>query len=91
MKPAGMRGFLKTYYRKYPQVADAMIARYAIYNRTLEELEELERQGRALLVYPDVMPVSNREVNFKKLAESYSLGYAQGQREAPKWKEFLGL
>jgi Predicted esterase of the alpha-beta hydrolase superfamily len=68
-----------------------MIDRYAIYNKTLEELEELERQGRAFLVYPDVMPVSNREVNFKKLTESYFLGYAQGQRDAPQWKEFLGL
>jgi predicted patatin/cPLA2 family phospholipase len=37
------------------------------------------------------MPVSNREVDFKKLSESYRLGYSQGQRDALKWKEFLGL
>ncbi len=91
MQPAGMKSFLKAYYRKYPLVADAMIGRYAVYNQTLEELEELERQGRACLVYPDVMPVSNREKNFKKLSDSYGLGYAQGKREAPKWKEFLGI
>lgn len=91
MQPAGMRGFLKAYYRKHPLVAEAMIGRHAVYNQTLEELEELERQGRACLVYPDVMPVSNREKDFKKLSESYCLGYAQGKREAPKWTEFLGL
>ncbi|MEI6101183.1 MAG: patatin family protein [Eubacteriales bacterium] len=91
MKPAGFKGFLKAYYRRHPLVAQAMIERYAIYNRTLEELAELERQGRAYLVYPDVMPVSNREKDFEKLSESYRLGYAQGKKDAPRWKEFLGI
>jgi hypothetical protein len=42
-------------------------------------------------VYPEVIPVTSREKDFGKLSESYRRGYAQGQKEAPGWMEFLGL
>jgi predicted patatin/cPLA2 family phospholipase len=70
-------------------VAEAMLNRHNAYNRTLDELEDLEKEGKAFLVYPETMPVSNREVNYSKLAESYRLGYEQGKRDLPAWKEFL--
>ncbi|MEL1135033.1 patatin family protein [Desulfitobacterium sp. THU1] len=87
--PAQFKGFIKAYYRRYPNVVEAMLKRHIIYNQTLEELEQLEREGKAFLVYPEEMPVSNREINFSKLSESYRLGYEQGQRDVSKWKEFL--
>ncbi len=87
--PVKFGGFIKAYYRKHPLVVEAMFNRHVIYNRTLEELEELEREGKAFLVYPDVMPVSNKETNFKKLSACYELGYAQGKRDLPRWQEFL--
>jgi predicted patatin/cPLA2 family phospholipase len=37
------------------------------------------------------MPVSNRELNYNKLSESYKLGYDQGKKDLPKWKGFLGV
>jgi len=90
-QPVKFQGMLKAYYKKYPAVAEAMINRHEIYNRTLDELETLEREGRAFLVYPDVMPVSNREISRDKLDESYHMGYAQGKRDVPKWRTFLGV
>jgi predicted patatin/cPLA2 family phospholipase len=87
--PAKFTATIRAYYRKYPHVINAMLNRYIIYNQTLEELEQLEREGKAFLVYPEVMPVTNREINYNKLCESYRLGYAQGQRDVSKWKEFL--
>jgi Predicted esterase of the alpha-beta hydrolase superfamily len=88
-KPVKYQGILKTYYRKYPVVAEALLNRHIVYNQTLEELEELESEGKAFLVYPDTMPVSSREVNYRKLSESYRQGYEQGQRDLPKWQKFL--
>lgn len=82
---------LKKYYRKYPEMVDAMVNRHKVYNRILEELRELESEGRALLIYPDQMPVSSREVDYNKLQDSYNLGYIQGKRDLPKWREFLGV
>ena len=88
-KPVKYKGAVKAYYRKYPVVTEAMLNRHAIYNQTLEELEELENDGKAFLVYPETMPISNREVNYHKLSESYRLGYEQGRRDLPKWQKFL--
>ena len=89
--PVQFKQSIKAYYRKYPKVARAMLHRHVIYNKTLAELEDLERKGQAFLVYPETMPVSNREVNFEKLSQSYQLGYAQGKRDVPQWKRFLGM
>lgn len=89
--PVRFKQSIKAYYRKYPKVAQAMLHRHVIYNKTLDELETLEQQGQAFLVYPETMPVSNREVSFEKLSHSYQLGYAQGKREVPQWKRFLGM
>lgn len=90
-KPLKFSKALRTYYRRQPLVAEAMLQRYIVYNQTLDELEQLACEGKAFLVYPDVMPVSSRELNYNKLAASYELGYAQGKRDLPKWKEFLGM
>ena len=87
--PVKYGGFFKAYYRKYPAVTEALLNRHTVYNQTLEELEQLESEGKAFLVYPDTMPVSNREVNYRKLSESYRLGYEQGRRDLSKWREFL--
>ncbi|MPN29608.1 hypothetical protein SDC9_177061 [bioreactor metagenome] len=91
MQPPKYGGAIRAIYRKHPYVADAMMNRYTVYNRTLEELEQLEREGKAFLVCPDAMPVTNRETGFKKLEASYRTGHAQGARDLPCWKEFLGL
>jgi predicted patatin/cPLA2 family phospholipase len=89
--PVKSKNFIKAYYRKYPHACEAMLKRHNAYNKTLEELEELERQGKAFLVYPDRMPVSNRELKFERLSESYDAGYRQGKRDLHKWKEFLQI
>lgn len=84
-------GIIKAYYRKYPLVVEAMLNRYKVYNQILEELEQLESEGKAFLVYPEAMKISNRETNYEKLSESYNLGYEQGQRDLPKWEKFLDI
>ena len=88
-EPVKFKGFIKSYYRKYPEVVEAMLTRHMHYNRTLDELEQLEDEGKAYLVYPETMPISNKETNHKRLANCYQLGYRQGQTELPRWREFL--
>lgn len=87
--PVKFSGVIKACYRKYPKVVEAMLTRHIRYNQTLEELEALGKQGKAFLLYPDRMPVSNREKNLKKLQESYRLGFEQGKKDLPNWKAFL--
>lgn len=83
--------FYRAYFRKYPAVADALLTRWWRYNRTKEYLFELQRQGKAYLFIPDVMPVANGERDVHKLNASHELGLAQARREIPAIKEFLGL
>ncbi len=88
-EPMSAMPLLKLWYRKYPALIEAMMDRHRKYNETLDRLEQLESEGRALLIYPDRMPVSSRETNRAKLQESYREGYAQGQRDKPRWRRFL--
>lgn len=90
-KPMRFDGAVRAFYRKHPCVYEAMRSRWQRYNNILDELEQMEREGKACLVFPEVMPVSNRETDYRKLTASYERGYAQGRREVAKWKEFLGL
>ena len=46
-------------------------------------------EGRALIIYPDEMPVENATVNPRRLAAAYDAGHAQYLREMPRVREFL--
>ncbi|GGB32755.1 alpha-beta hydrolase esterase [Flexivirga endophytica] len=89
--PEGKDWFFKTYYRRYPAVAEAMRTRATRYNRTREELFELEKAGKAYVFAPEIEPVSNGERRLPVLEASYRAGYDQAQRELPAIRDFLGL
>jgi len=88
-EPKKHMGLMKILYREYPYLLKAMAKRHIVYNKTLEKLRKLEKQGKAYLVYPEQMPVDYKETNNKKLEHSYNLGYKQGQKEINKWRKFL--
>ncbi|WP_182353640.1 patatin-like phospholipase family protein [Flaviflexus huanghaiensis] len=83
--------FFERVFRRYPAVAEALITRADRYNATKERLLELEKQGKAVLFFPEHMTVTSTEKNVDKLRASYAAGLAQSRRELPKWREFLGL
>lgn len=82
-------GAVRRVLRDTPAVADAVITRPARYNATKQRLLDLEREGRALLFFPDRMPVSNTERKVEKLKASLRDGDAQTAREWDRWAEFL--
>lgn len=82
-------GTVRRLLSRYPTVADAVIARPAIYNRTKQRLLEMEKQGRAYLFFPDEMRISNTERNPDKLKAAYYDGLVQTRREWDRWMEFL--
>ena len=90
-EPFKIPGLIKAYFRRYPHVAEALLSSHQKYNQTLDELDQLENEGKAFLVCPDIMPVTSMETSFKKLQESHRLGYRQGRRDLPRWQEFLGI
>lgn len=82
---------LNRIFRKRPAVAEALAGRWRRYNATREELLDLESDGRALLYFPDQMPIENQERRVAKLRHCYALGMGQINREWPRWRDFLGI
>jgi predicted patatin/cPLA2 family phospholipase len=89
--PERRPGFYRRYFRDYPAVAEALITRHERYNATLDELDELERQGRAYLFRPVDLRVANAEKRVDRLATAFHSGRIQAAGEVGRWKEFLGL
>lgn len=85
----GQPAALRRIFRKYPAVAEAMIARPARYNASKDRLLELEKEGRAQLFFPEDMQVASTERSVTKLRSNYEAGRAQTYAEWPAWKEFL--
>lgn len=83
--------FYRAYFRKYPAVAEALLTRWWRYNQTKDKLFELQREGKAYLFIPEVMPVANGERDVVKLNAAHEQGLAQARREIPAIQEFLGL
>ena len=79
----------RTYFKKFPNVAEAIIARPDIYNKKCDMVEKLEEEGKAYVVYPDIMPIKNRELDREKLEAIYEMALDMGKRDIDKWKNFL--
>lgn len=74
-----------------PHVLEATLARPERYNAELDRIAAIEREGRALVIRPDEMPVSNGTLDTTRLQRAFSMGHAQLERELPKLLEFVGL
>ena len=97
-RPAGYRksdskcpGVYRQLFRRYPAVAEGIISRPSNYNRTMEELEAAQREGRVYLFQPDRMAVVNGELRYDRIVGAYEAGLVQARRELPRILEFLGL
>lgn len=79
-------------FRKHPIVAERTIERWKYYNEVLEKLETCEKSGQAFVIYPNSMPLSNKDRDFEKLLKVYQDASAQslGDLDAlEKWLEGL--
>lgn len=86
-RPAAMRRL----FRRYPAVAQAIIDRPAHYNRTLDELEQAQREGRVYLYRPTSMPIANGELRYDRVVGAYEAGLSQARRELPRILDFLRI
>ena len=72
-----------------PHVLEATLTRPERYNAELDRIAAIEREGRALVIRPDEMPVSNGTLDTTKLQYAYGQGHAQLQRELPRLLDFI--
>ena len=65
------------------------LRRAPYYNRTLNELENLEREGKIFVIRPQVKPVSRLERSQEHLMAFYHHGYDLMEREYDRLMEYL--
>lgn len=95
-RPRGFRrtaprgpGLVRRMLRARPAVAEAMLTRHVRYNHYCDVIDQMEKDGKALVFYPDDMRIPNTERNIVKLRQSFNAGMAQTVREWDDWMEFL--
>lgn len=76
-------------YRSYPNLLRTLLRRAPYYNRTLNELENLEREGKIFVLRPQVKPVSRLERSQEHLMAFYHHGYDLMEREYDRLMEYL--
>ncbi|MBQ3556525.1 MAG: patatin family protein [Oscillospiraceae bacterium] len=77
-------------YRKWPEFCRTMADRARCYNACREELFELERQGRVLVIAPeDTHGVSRTERNVEKLRLLWADGYRQAADRMDEIRMFV--
>lgn len=77
--PESFRAVYHAKFRKYPGLVEAMDRRHTVYNDTLRFLEELEREGRALVIAPSSPLGLSR---FEKDRTRMEAAYQAGMRDA---------
>ena len=60
--------------RKYPNLKNAFLTRHKSYNETVKFCEELERQGKAIILRPEYK-LESFEKDVNKLKDGYNHGY----------------
>ena len=82
---------LKLVYRKYPKFIQLIEERALRYNEALDQIGELEKQGRAFVFRPTTITVGNSESNVNTLMKYYRHGYETATERMEELKKFLGL
>ena len=73
--------FLKLFYRKYPKLVETILTRHNLYNCQLALCEELEKEGKAIIIRP-LKPLQVKESadrNIQKLLELHDEGYDEAK------------
>lgn len=84
-KPAKFTGMLKLTYRKYPQLIESILNRHKMYNSTLDLIDQLEEEGKALVIRPSQpLEVGRTEKNPQRLYNLLDLGYQDIKKAWPE-------
>lgn len=85
----GMAKLYRKAYRSYPDLVRTILLRSLYYNHTMEQIEQLEREGSIFVLRPQMKPVSRLERNTETLMEFYHHGHDLMEQEYARLKQYL--
>lgn len=74
--------------RKYPEIKKELLLRHKLYNDRVKLCEELENQGKAIIIRPD-RPLGSFESDERVLRANYNHGYVKGLELAYRIADFM--
>lgn len=90
VKKPEFKGLEKIVYRKYPNFVEIMKKRHEIYNETVKQIAELEKQGKVFVIRPDdALPAGRMEHNPETIKATYDLGVKSAEKSLSALIEFL--
>lgn len=79
-------------YRNYPNLVERLNSQSEQYNHACQELEQLQEQGRLLMLCPSgSISVSTMEGDMERLGALYLLGRSDAKLMLPTIRRYLGL
>lgn len=81
----------RRFYRDYPELIRTLDSRFARYNETCAYLEQLEAEGKALIIRPSEVLAGRMDNDASHLESFYRQGYEMAERRGTEIREFLGL
>lgn len=88
MSPA-MQKVYRRAYRSYPNLVRTILRRSFMYNRTMNDLDQMEKRGEIFIIRPLVRPVSRLERNKEALQAFYDHGYRLMEKKIEDLMEYL--
>ena len=88
-KPTPAHWLYRRVLRDYPRMCRVCEERHALYNAQRERLSSLEKEGWALVFYPERMDIEVFERHPDKLRAVYERAYAQAQAREAEVRDFL--
>jgi predicted patatin/cPLA2 family phospholipase len=80
----------KAVYRKYPEFAKLLLKRHEEYNRNIEHIKELEKEGKVFVIRPKSdLNLGRIEHNAEKIKTAYDKGVDDGKEYISKLIEWL--
>lgn len=81
---------IKMRYGKYPKMIEALKNRADCYNKTLDRIEELEKEGKVFVIRPkEPVKVGRMERSVEKITELYETGFKEAEEQYENLMEFL--
>ncbi len=85
-----MSTIAKTYQRRHPAYAQALLSRHERYNACIEQINALEQEGRLYVIAPkDTLGVKRTDKRLDKLMALYAQGYSITAQQMPQLRKYL--
>ena len=88
-KPEQKR-LVRFFYKKYPKFAQTLEQRAEVYNQTIEDISELEKQGKVFVIRPETpLDIGRMSHDVKKIEGAYERGRTDGLASMRRMKAWL--